>query len=1036
MNKKIEILIVEDEHIVAMELKSRLLDLGYSVCAAVASGEEAIEKSIEFKPSLILMDINIKGNFDGVETAKKIMKIHEIPIIFLTAFTDDKTLERAKLIEPYGYIVKPFEERELYTTIEIAIHKYSMEAKLRDSERKLSTILASIGDAVIATDKVGKINFANQSFEVLTNFENMDLLGKNIFDVFLVEDENALELIKQGIQLLLSNNAFKDFPSQISIKTKFNEVKIVEFKISTLLNEQKLINGIVLTIHDITEKFHSAIDVIESEMKYQKVIENVSDIIFTADINGKFMFVNPAGLKASGFTLEELRQIRFDNLVLSSHREYCKRVLIRQYFQKQKSTYMEFPFIAKSGDIIWFAQSTSLIFEDGKVVGYNAIARDITDKILAEKKLNDRNKFIETILENIQIGLSVHDIRNGKIIFSNSKFKDIYGYSHNEIATTKEFIKAEIPDEHIRKEIQLKIIHKLRSAETICSNCESVTIHPPKGDKKVISISIISLKEQNIVIATSQDVTSQKYDEEKILRLSYAVDQSPAAVLITNHEGKIVYANSKFIEMTGYYFADITDRRPCSFHSPTGEPDDEHEITKSVKEGKELKGEFISYRKDGSSYWEYVIVSPIRNSKNEISNFLIIKQDISEQKRFENELIAAKNSAEESSRLKTVFLGNMSHELRTPMVGILGFSQILKEELTDDEQIELADLLIKSGKRLLNTLESILELSQLESNNTSLKLIEYDLSTCVDSIYQKFKDQAAEKKLSFKIDKSEEEINILVDEKLLKQALNNIVDNAIKFTYQGGVKIEIDKTRVNEVEYAAISVSDTGIGIPMEQQKIIFEDFRQVSEGTSRSFEGNGLGLSITKKIIQLMNGKILIDSEPKKGSIFTVLIPRIKLNSTKTINQANLQKTELNERGKINKKTKPPEVLLVEDNETNKSVIELYLKNICKIDHSFDGKTALKLAEQKQYDLILMDINLGDGLNGIQVTQKIREYAGYEKVPIVALTGYAMYGDKERLLAEGCSHYLSKPFMKKDLVQLVERLLDNSKDYNSMVLS
>ena len=177
----IKILIVEDEHIVAMELQSRLSDLGYLVLDTVDTGNDAIQRAIELVPDLILMDINIKGDIDGVEAAEKIKKIQDIPIIFLTAFTDNKTLERAKLVEPYGYIVKPFEERELHTTIEIAAYKYKMEIKLRENEKKLSIILSSIEDAVFATDKSGKINFVNQSFENLTGFSNNETIGEKYF---------------------------------------------------------------------------------------------------------------------------------------------------------------------------------------------------------------------------------------------------------------------------------------------------------------------------------------------------------------------------------------------------------------------------------------------------------------------------------------------------------------------------------------------------------------------------------------------------------------------------------------------------------------------------------------------------------------------------------------------------------------------------------------------------------------------------------------------------------------------------------------
>ena len=1034
----VKILIVEDEHIVAMELKSRLNDLGYSVCGAVATGEEAISKSIEIVPDLILMDINIKGGFDGVEAAKRIKKLHEIPIIFLTAFTDDKTLERAKVVEPYGYIVKPFEERELHTTIEIAVHKYKMERKLKENERKLSTILKSIGDAVIATDNCGKINFINYAFKFITGFDESESIDKNIFDVFHIEDENAITLVKQGVENILKNNIFTDFPSQINIITKSKKTKIVEFKISTLLDDNKLLNGIVLIFHDITDEYQSALEVVESEMKYRKVVENVSDIIFTMDLNGQFIFVNSAGLRISEYALEELKEVSYLDLILPSHQNHCKYILMKQYITKQKHSYMEYPFKSKTGKVSWLAQNNTLIIINNKIVGYDVIARDITEKKLAEKELNERNRFIETVLGNIQIGLSVHEIDSGKIIYTNSKFREITGVTHKEVDTTKDLFNLVLPDKNDKDRINYKILRKLHSSKSFSGKCDDIIISPPGQEKKNISLSLVSLLEQNIIIATTQDITLQRTTEEKILRLSYAVNQSPAAVLITDRYGKIVYSNPKCSEITGYTFDELLGMRPCALHTQDGLPDDEHEITKTVRNGKEIRGEYLSYRKDRSSYWEFITISPIKDNNNIITNFVIIKQDISDQKRYENEIIEAKEKAEESSRLKCVFLGNMSHELRTPMVGILGFAQILKEELENDEQRELADLLIKSGKRLLNTLESILEFSQLESNRANLNIDAIDLASSADYLYNKFKEQADTKKLEFNILPLSEDVFVLGDQKLLNHALSNIIDNAIKFTYKGEVNIGIDKIIFNGKQWGKISISDTGIGISKEQQKIIFEDFRQVSEGTSRSFEGNGLGLAISKKIINLMQGEITVESSPAIGSTFIVLIPLTERKDNNNNNGKN-DMAKISEPQKILGQLKTngmPEVLLVEDNETNKEVIELYLKKVCKIEYASEGKSALAMASQKKYALILMDINLGNGLNGIEVTKEIRKMKGYKDTPIVALTGYAMFGDKEKLLTEGCSHYMSKPFMKKEIVQLVQELLYPKKDCNNIILN
>jgi PAS domain S-box-containing protein len=375
-----KILIVEDESIVALELQSRLTDLGYSVCGIVVSGPEAINLISEKKPEIILMDINIKGPFDGVETAEKIKGMYDIPIVFLTAFTDSSTLERAKTVQPYGYIVKPFEERELHTTIEIALYKHSMEKKLRDSERRLSATLKNIGDAVIATDGQGKINYMNHAAEKMTSLDCIDAVGNYVLDVMHIFDQEIYDLAHTAIKTAIDTGTMDDFPDNIRISFNDDDIRIVEPNVSLIKDDRMNIDGIVLVLHDITEKSDTKNALVESERKFREVVENASELIFGLDINWKYKYANAAALKISEFSDEELTKINFMDLILPEYRSIAKLKFIRQFLKKEKTTYFEYPFKSKSGKIIWFAQSTNIIIENGKVLGFDAVARDITEK--------------------------------------------------------------------------------------------------------------------------------------------------------------------------------------------------------------------------------------------------------------------------------------------------------------------------------------------------------------------------------------------------------------------------------------------------------------------------------------------------------------------------------------------------------------------------------------------------------------------------------------------------------------------------------
>lgn len=385
----------------------------------------------------------------------------------------------------------------------------------------------------------------------------------------------------------------------------------------------------------------------------------------------------------------------------------------------------------------------------------------------------------------------------------------------------------------------------------------------------------------------------------------------------------------------------------------------------------------------------------------------------------EEALIRAKNEAEESSRLKSSLLANMSHELRTPMTGILGFSEILHDELEDDRLKNMASTIFKSANRLMTTLNSIMDLSAIESNRTNLQLKSVNVKTCFMSLLRSAYNAANDKGLYIRT-ALPPNINVIADDKLLGQLLHHLLDNAIKFTIDGGISISA-YSGLKETSDVVIKISDTGIGIDPQHHRLIFEEFRQVSEGLSRTFEGSGLGLSLVMKIASLLNAKVWVESETDKGSDFFVSIPSAEQGSLDIIipeEKPEPISTIRLGRGNV------PEVLIVEDNEINRRLAALYLREICNIDMAENGYIALSKIKAKKYDAILMDINLGAGPNGIHIAQEIKSMDDYKDVPIIAVTGYTMQGDREKLLANGCSHYVAKPYDKKTLIKLFSGLL------------
>jgi CheY-like chemotaxis protein len=324
-----------------------------------------------------------------------------------------------------------------------------------------------------------------------------------------------------------------------------------------------------------------------------------------------------------------------------------------------------------------------------------------------------------------------------------------------------------------------------------------------------------------------------------------------------------------------------------------------------------------------------------------------------------------------------------------------------------------------SAKRLLNTLNSILELSHLESADFKANPVNINVSSVVASLSDTFHKLSNYKNLSYTLDIDDGECFCFLDEDILKQIISNIFDNALKYTHKGGIGVKV----YSADSHCKVIITDTGIGITKENQKVIFNEFRQVSEGINRTYEGAGLGLTLSKKMIDLMDGKVEVESELGHGATFKISFPLVDKSK---LDKAFIEKNKLVYKETIHEDGKP-EFLLVEDNKTNKVLIKRFLLNRFNVDDVSSGRAALEIIQKKNYSLIMMDINLGLGMNGIETTNEIRKIKGYSNVPIIAVTGYALAGDKEKIMMNGFNGYISKPFTREVLVEALNEALTNS---------
>ncbi len=426
--------------------------------------------------------------------------------------------------------------------------------------------------------------------------------------------------------------------------------------------------------------------------------------------------------------------------------------------------------------------------------------------------------------------------------------------------------------------------------------------------------------------------------------------------------------------------------------------------------------EYRIRRSDGSERWvkdQRYIISGDSGGESMVGGIL---SDITEKKLAEQELIQAKMAAEESSRMKSALLQNMSHEFRTPMNGILGFSEILAGELSDPHSKTMSEHIFLSGKRLQQTLDSIMLFAQLESG-IPLKPVTVDIRDIIGSICECLDAMINSKGLALEV-AIEPSLLVVTDEHLLRRSLFNIIENAVKFTSTGSISITGKYTANGELD---IRIRDTGIGIAPEKQEIIFEEFRQAEEGYNRPYEGSGLGLAIVRKAIRTLNGKISLKSEAGKGAEFVIILPS---GSTKQASNTTDKPDLIIPEETNDPLREPPLILLVEDNEANIDLVKHYLLKNYRLEVARDGESSLEMVKTKKYKAILMDINLGPGIDGIYVIGKIREMQDYRLTPIIAVTGYAFRNEKDYIISKGANHYLEKPFYKQVLIDLLDNVV------------
>ncbi len=901
---KTRIQIVEDERITAEDIKQTLESFGYVVTSIVSDGETAIKNAVKDKPSLILMDIVLKGSLTGIDVARKLKEKYNIPIVYLTAYSDEETLKSAKLTEPYGYILKPFEERELYSNIEMALFKNEMENKLLHInsilkaireinhvivvEKEIETLIKRTVDILIEPDDY----FA----AMIIGIDNSDIIRVNefsfkekLFDRVITDLKN--NNLPKFVKIAFESDEIQIFPGiiqtddltlgivlkKIKISNEITGVLGIYTKDSFLYDRESLglfeeiVNDINFAFKDIEHRKERAqIEkaIFDQKKFLESVLNSLTHPFMVIDPNDKSIILANNAAKgedtivgAKCFSVSH----NYDDPCYN-HGELCP---MQEVLKTGKPFSLE--------HIHWDSNRQKRIVEvnmypifdeNNNIISLIEYNYDITEKKSLQVSFSN---FIEQSNEAIFI------LENNHLKLVNKRMVEIFGYDKELLETDKFNIMLLISPKNrgfiktlLEREREGKFIYEFTGLNSVGNEIECE-----------VSVSRIADRDGLITLGIIRDITEKKDFikrlEESEERFRSLYENATVGIYRTTPDGQVILANPELIKMLGYKkIEDITKRKVEDMFF---NKDDRNEFKNIIENEGVIYGYEVKWEKaDGSLILVQESAKCIRDSDGNVLFYEGVVEDITERKRMEEELIKAKEQAEKMDRLKSEFLAQVSHEIRTPINAIISFADLIKSEVEgriEDDLLKSFSIIDSSGRRITRTVDLILNMSQLQTGTYNYTPAKFDVYLFVlRKLILEYQTQSDKKHLTVNLIKNTDDCEIFAEEYSVYHIMKNLIENAIKYTNEGKIDIVIT---VDENNNLVVSVSDTGIGISKEFMPKLFDPFTQEDEGYSRKYEGNGLGLALVKRFCQLNNAEIKVDSEKGKGSVFTVIFQKNK---------------------------------------------------------------------------------------------------------------------------------------------------------------
>lgn len=919
--------------------------------------------------------------------------------------------------------------------LEVSASRIQLQDALTSEKELLATTLASIGDAVIVTDSEGRIVSLNTEAERLTGWTTAESIGTSISRVFHIVNEQNKTPVENPVNRALRDAVVVGLANHtVLISKNGREIPIDDSAAPIRRADDGPVLGVALVFRDVTEQRRA--QAVRSRLA--AIVEFSGDAIITKNLKGIIQTWNKGAERLFGYSAEEIVG-KSATTLFPADRVQEEDAILEKLRRGQFSERLETIRVTKDGDRIPVLVSVSPLRDaDGEVNGASTIIHDVSEIVAARDELTREKELLATTLVSIGDAVIVTDPQS-RVTFLNTEAEHLTGWTKADAVGRPLSVVFRIVNEHTRRVAENPVEKALRLGAVVGLANHTMLLRSD-GIEFLIDDSAAPIKDQGGlifgVVLVFRDVTDQRKAYGTREELAAIVEYSGEAIVTKNLEGIIQTWNASAQELFGYRADEIVGKAVTTI-IPPDRLEEEEQILSRLRRGLRAERlETIRIAKDGREIPVLLTVSPLKNAEGEVVGASKLIQDISDRKRIEQErqqlLVreqALRSQAEEAGRIKDEFLATVSHELRTPLSAILGWATLLKRgDLDEIVAIRGVDAIERNAKAQAELIEDLLDVSRIISGKLRIDVKPVSLVPIVEVAIDTVKPAADAKAIRIEVSMDQSLNHLRADSARLQQVIWNLLSNSIKFTAQGGV-VQIKVRR--SASMAEIVVKDTGIGIEPEFLPFVFDRFRQADASLTRKHGGLGLGLSITRHLVEMHGGTIEAESEGVgRGATFTVKLP------IPAVALSDVGSDSVKDESQPNQATaaEAPDlrgirVLAIDDSADTRELLSIALeKHGASVITASSAREALDLLAGWKPDVLVCDIGMPEE-DGYDLIRRIRQLPKDEggNIPAVALTGYVRIEDRMRALESGYEMFVPKPIEAGELCTIVSGLLERN---------